>query len=165
MALLEKDNVFLIDTKNYEQKLLYIKENYDQNATMSLVDVIDGYYVFAFCKDTAFFSNTKVDETINILETATSVDEINSNFIYCGVKTDSIYDKNAPVFLKLTNVKDKSCSVFRARLIEGGGRFAVITSVRNTDLLVPSEYTVSILQKIHDTDTEYISTVDVKLSE
>ena len=47
-ALVERENILLCDTKNYMSKRTYIREHYDSAANMSLFDVIDGYYIFAF---------------------------------------------------------------------------------------------------------------------
>lgn len=46
-ALYEKDNVFLIDTTNYETKRSYIQRHYADTVTFSVVDSVDKRYIFA----------------------------------------------------------------------------------------------------------------------
>ena len=159
-ALLEKDNVFLVDVKDYETKLVYLRQHYDEKANISLVDVIDGYYIFAFTQAASRFKDITVDKDISILETAVEVDNTNSNFTYCGVKLKGIYPKDSIVYLMLRNMKENDIAIYRARLITGSNESAIVTSIRQQDLLVASEYSVAVL---FQTDSGYISSEEVTL--
>ncbi|MCL1829972.1 MAG: hypothetical protein FWG21_00920 [Oscillospiraceae bacterium] len=153
-ALLERDNVFLVDVKDYEQKLMYIRENYDQNASVSLYDVVDGYYVFAFTEATTNFLDVQVEAYLTIIDTAVEVDSVNDNFRYCGVKLQGFSGKVEAVYLKLTDNVTGSNAIYRARLIEGNEEIAVVTSLRMIDLLIPTDYSVSVILK---TEQGYLS--------
>lgn len=46
-ALIEKDNVFLIDSQNYTDKKDYLERHYVQEVNLSVVDQVLGRYIFA----------------------------------------------------------------------------------------------------------------------
>ena len=161
-ALIERDNIYLVDTRAYEQKLIFIRENYDSGANISLVDVVDGYYVFAFTKGSVFFTDITEDSDISIIDKAVSTDENNSNFIYCGVKIDRIFEDTTDVYLILTNSINGDSSIFRAKIVEGNSQYAVVTSVRMSDLLIPQEYSIAVLQK---TGRGYIASPKIAILE
>ncbi len=98
-ALLEHDNVFLIDTLNYESKINYVHENYDPGAGASLYTTIDGLYVFAFAPSKL---DAKVSDDIHINDFSVSLSEVNGSFYQYNLVVSSNLEAQA-VYLTLSS--------------------------------------------------------------
>ena len=93
-ALIEKRNVFLVDTQNASTILRYIRENYAPNATMAVQETVDGFNVYGFTNQSI---NTD-DASFSIVDADASIDTSFGSFLYVGVifdtnvrRTDTIY--------------------------------------------------------------------------
>ena len=161
-ALIERDNVFLVDTGGYDKKLSFIRENYDPGATMSLVDIIGGYYVFGFTKGAEYFPETGVNRNIIIEETAVSADEILADFVYLGVKLSGRIQNITAAYIKVSDKESKETSYYRARLTDIDGGYAVMTSVELTEVLFPDDCMIGVAFKTHGgfVSTDMVEMID-----
>ena len=97
-ALLEKDNVFLVDSFGYESKAQVVREHVSETARYSLYETISGQYVFVFA------DNKNADKMIPEIEITAADSElldINNSFlrIYVSAKVELEY-KNAYIMLR-----------------------------------------------------------------
>lgn len=89
-ALVERDDVFLLDALNYESKITYLRQNYSESANASLYSVLDGIYVFAFADAP---DSPAVDDVISVEDFSVTLSEINGSFYQYNVIASS--DKEA----------------------------------------------------------------------
>ncbi len=122
-ALLERRNVFLCDMQNAPIILKYVRENYSPNATMSLVETVDGYFVFAFTNQRVKTENT----SIRILDASSSIDTQYGNYLYVGAVFDTEVIQVDAVYLELVD-RNGSRHLYRASMFErdDGHRAAVL---------------------------------------
>ena len=149
-ALIEQENVFLIDTKTYIAKLTFIRENYDEGANISLVNIIDGYPAFGFTGSPENYSHAKEDLKIAITETAIAADENIQDFTYLGVSVDGRVDGVLAAYLMVADASEQSVRYYRARFIDLENSYAVMASIRLAEMLSPYDCTIAVLFRTKD---------------
>ena len=89
-ALVEKDNVYLIDKNNYESKAKFIEEHIDPAARYALVDIIGerDLYVFAFATN---FPDAAYLQTDEIAVTGAAAVPYKENYSFLTVTADFAY--------------------------------------------------------------------------
>jgi len=128
-ALLERYDLFLCDTKNYSVKRTYVRENYDDAACMSLFDVVDGYYIFAFSPEIT----AQQQAGCELAEAVVEADIMAPGFIYIGGRVIGDCPDAAAAYINVYENNAKSS--YRARIVEREDGFAVFMSVLEGDLL------------------------------
>ena len=133
-ALIEKRNVFLVDTQNASTILRYIRENYAPNATMSVQETVDGFNVYGFTNQTI---NTD-DVSFPILDAAASVDTSFGSFLYVGVVFDTNIRQTDTIYVCVKD-SDGVERTYRASSLErSDGNNAAVLWIPLTDIPFPN---------------------------
>ena len=155
-ALLEQDDVFLVDTKSYLRKHIYLIENVDARVEMSLYDIIDGYYLFSFASPVDYVES----ESVVILETAFSADEWVGGFTYVGARLRVDVPEVTAAYIEIHDAALGTTRIFRGRIIESDETFDVVLSVQTHDLLVPKDVEIRVILA---TESENIASLQMPL--
>ncbi len=112
-ALIEKDNVFLVDTREFDSKAKAVKEHVSEDVCYSLYETLGGCYVFAFADVP---SSVISEESIEITGADSELLDINNSFlrIYLNAKTDI---KFVSAYVMLKDMDDGSSLTYRAYVI------------------------------------------------
>ena len=129
-ALIERDDVFLLDALNYDSKITYIRQNYSSSANASLYSVLDGICVFAFADGSG---PTAVDDGITIEDFSVSLSEINGSFYQYNVIAAS--DKKAQsAYISLE--REGEARVYRMNITKHeNGRYYLSAGIPIIDLV------------------------------
>lgn len=109
-ALVEEDNVFLVDTREFDSKAKAVKEHVSETTCYSLYETLGGCYVFAFAENTGAIIP---EETTKISGADSELLDINNSFlrIYLNAETKMKYES---AYVMLRNVNDGSRLTYRA---------------------------------------------------
>ena len=128
-ALLEKRNVFLADMGNAPTVLKYLRENYSPNASMALVETVDGYYIYAFSSQRIDSKDTSVE----LLDASAAMDTQYGNYLYAGAVFDTDVKQWAAVYIELTD-RNGVRHLYRTTTLErDDGHSAAVTWAPLTD--------------------------------
>ena len=140
-ALLERRNVFLCDMHNAPVILRYLRENYSPNATMSMVETVDGYYIFAFTNQRVKTNNTSIE----ILDASSSIDTQFGNYLYVGAVFDTDVTQIDAVYLELVD-RSEIRHLYRASAFDrDDGHHAAVLWAPLTDLPDVSDLKIRVL--------------------
>ncbi len=116
-SLVEKNNVFLVDTKSYDMKHKFLKQHISDDITMSLVDIAAQYYVFGFCSQ-----DINPDINSEILPHAIHASESPyiPTYIHIELTLDNMFNEQDEYMLKLWSSESDDEIYFKAGAKENG---------------------------------------------
>ncbi len=148
-ALLERNDVFLVDVMYYNEKLNYLKENVSETARFSIVEVVDGFFVFGFSDN----SPTPTEQGVSISELLVQQSSLLPEFSNVVLKTDSEISTHEMIYLEITNTNDENDRfVYKAKVLNVQDGISVISlDVPYQDFdLFSGSYTANILVEYQD---------------
>ncbi len=104
LSLVETNDVFLVDVMYYNEKLNYLKENVSEEVTFSIVDVVDGFFVFGFTNE----APTPTIQGVSISDILVQPSSLLPEFANVVFKTDSMIEQHEMIFLEVTDVDNPS---------------------------------------------------------
>ncbi len=143
-ALVELDNVFLVDSKSYDLKHTFLKQHISDDITMSLVDIASGYYVFGFSKQDIIFSSGQSFRPNNLQATESP---FIPTYIHIEYTLDNMIDKQSSYLLMLKSDTDGDEIFFKAKATEYGIYTDLTADIPITSLETGEQYSVYAVKK------------------
>ncbi len=152
-ALVENDNVFLIDNHNVLSKTEFIKQNYYQDVNVSILEYIEGYPIYSFSTTP---NHTEL-QGFPIADMADLICEANADFTTFAVQIEGEIPVSTEIeVLFEENSTEQKTSSYRAKVSDiKDGKSIVLFSAPLLDFNFFSEYTVRILTK--NQNSEYFA--------
>ncbi len=147
-ALVQLDNVFLVDSKSYDLKHTFLKQHIADDITMSLVDIASGYYVFGFSTQDITFSSG-LSFRPNKLQATES--PFIPTYIHIEYRLDNMIDRQSSYLLMLKSNTNGDEIFFKAKATEFGIYTDLTADIPITALETGEEYSVYAVKKTGET--------------
>ncbi len=146
-ALVENQNVFLIDNFNLQNKVEFIQENYYPESFVSILEYIEGYPIYSFTTIPDF----EVNGGFPIVDMADLICEANAEFTSFAVKVEGEIPVGEEIKVLFSDNDTGTTSAYRAKVSDfKDGTSVVLFSAPLSDFNFFSEYTVNILTQINN---------------
>ncbi len=143
-ALIQLDNVFLVDSKSYDLKHIFLKQHIADDITMSLVDIASGYYVFGFSTQDITVSSQQSFRPKKLQATESP---FIPTYIHIEYRLDNMIDKQSTYLLMLKSNTDGEEIFFKAKATEFGVYTDLTADIPITSLETGEEYSVYAVKK------------------
>ncbi len=143
-ALIEKQNVFLIDNFNLQNKVDFIQENYYPEAFVSILEYIEGYPIYAFTTVPQF----EVKSGFPVVDMADLICEANAEFTSFAIKAEGEIPIGEEIKVLFVDNDTGKPLAYRAKVSDfKDGTSIILFSAPLSDFNFFSEYTVNILMQ------------------
>ncbi len=141
-ALVEQQNVFLIDNFNLQNKVTFIQENYFPESFVSILEYIEGYPIYSFTTVPDF----EIKGGFPIVDMADLICEANSEFTSFAIKVEGEVPVGEEIKVLFVDNDTGKTSAYRAKISDfKDGTSVILFCAPLSDFNFFSEYTVNIL--------------------